>query len=114
MSTAYYSLRITSTNEQIPLISDVLGVPVGKNSETGWTYEVIRGDTDSYFDFITRFLEVLKGKFTSLERIGVKRDDISFWAIYEYQEQFNIEYSPQDMKKMANEGITLCVSCYQP
>lgn len=82
MSTAYYSLRITSTNEQIPLISAILGVPVGENSGTDWAYEVTSRDTDPHLDFIPRFLEVLKGKFTSLERIGIKRGDISFWAIY--------------------------------
>lgn len=113
MSTAYYSLRIVSTKEQLRLINNILDVSVDENSESGWIYEVTRNDIEPYFDFIARFLEVLKGKFLPLEKIGVKREDISFWVIYEYQEQFNIEYSPQDMKKMADEGITLCVSCYQ-
>jgi len=113
MITAHYSLRINSAVEQYQSISDILGVQLSLNGDTCWIYEVENRETDPYFDFVSEFMKLLKDNFVVLEKIGVTRSDISFWAIYEYENQFNVEFSPDDMKRMADEGIALCLSCYQ-
>lgn len=37
---------------------------------------------------------------------------ISIWRYYEYDEQCNFEFSPQELKRMGDNGITFCISCW--
>lgn len=57
-------------------------------------------------------MDILDGKYLALEDIGVTRDMISIWRLYEYDGQCNLEYSPAEMKRLGDNGITLCVSCW--
>jgi hypothetical protein len=48
---------------------------------------VTETDTDPYFDFINSFLDLLEPKFADLEKLGVTKDKILFWLLYEYDQQ---------------------------
>ena len=48
-----------------------------------------------------------------LESIGISREDISIWVLYEYEGQCNMEYDPVSMKKIGENGIVLCISCWE-
>lgn len=63
--------------------------------------------------FLDVFFGLLDGHFASLERIGVSRNDITVWLLYEYDEQCNLEFSAADMKRLGDAGISLCISCWQ-
>ncbi len=77
-----------------------------------WTYEVETRDEDDYFDFINKFLDILEPKFGDLEKIGVTKNDILFWLLYEYDQQCAMEFHPQEMKRLGVSGIHLNIDCW--
>ncbi len=102
-------------------VSKILGLePMndGKESKFAkpyslWTYQVIKTDEDENFDFINEFLDILEPKFTNLELIGIKREDILFWFKYEYYYQCAMEFHPQELKRLGESGIYLNIDCFQ-
>lgn len=79
-----------------------------------WELELVENENDSYVDFINIFMDILDRNFSSLEKIGIYREDISIWLYYEYDEQCNLEFLPAQMKRIGDNGISLCISCWQP
>jgi hypothetical protein len=77
-----------------------------------WSYSVDIGEADPYFDFINIFLDRLEPKFINLEKLGVTKDNITFWLLYEYDQQCNLEFDPQRLKRLGDNGISLCISCW--
>lgn len=108
---SYYSLRIYAADETFELINQLLGVKTHTNSF--WELQFTQNENDKYYNYFDYFLSVLDGKYDQLEMIGVNRDDISFWLLYEYDGQCNLEFNPTDMQRMGKEGITLCISCWE-
>ena len=39
--------------------------------------------------------------------------NISIWCLYEYDEQCNMEFQPNELKRLGDAGITLCISCWR-
>ena len=109
---SYYSLRIWVSEKKLDKIDEILGVKTNQDLTTWWTLELVQEENDEYIPFISYFLSILDGKYNQLEEIGIKRDDISVWLLYEYDGQCNMEFSPQDMYNLGKEGITFCISCY--
>jgi hypothetical protein len=107
----YYSLRINSNNKEE--IFMILGISSNFVNSDIWIYEVIEGEQDPYFDFINEFLNILDGKYESLSQIGISREDITIWLIYEYDNQCNLEFDPNLLYRLGKENIRLCISCYQ-
>jgi hypothetical protein len=108
----YYSIRISTDPSNYQKVSDILKLyPL--TYERGWIYEVTVGEEDPYFNFINEFLQMLKGKFKELEKADISRSDISFWMIYEYKGQCNMEFDPKELGKLSKNGISLCISCYE-
>jgi hypothetical protein len=85
----------------------------GSATFTRWSYEVVSRAKDEYFDFINKFLDMLEPKFGELKELGVTRDDISIWFLYNYDQQCNIEFDSQRMKRLGESGVTLCISCWE-
>jgi len=77
-----------------------------------WAYEVVCEDEDPYFDFINEFLNILEGNFERLIEIGVEKNNISIWLLYEYDSQCNMEFDPKRLMRLGENGITLCISCW--
>lgn len=77
-----------------------------------WTYEVIEEHDDPFYDFINSFLDILENKYDSLASLGIQRKNITFWYIYEYDQQCNMEFEPESLKRLGDNGITLCISCW--
>lgn len=119
----YHRLHIDTdgTIDNYNDISRLLGVqptdfPKSKfnnNPFVTWTYAVNVGDEDKYYDFINKFLDILEPKFTELEKIGVTKDNITFWLLYEYDQQCGMEFHPQEMKRLGDSKIVLCIDCWQ-
>ena len=107
----FYSLRINAKQEQSAKITTILGIEPNY-PQVGWGYKIIV-KYGEYFNFIDYFTSMLSGKYEKLEDIGITRDKISIWMIYEYEEQCNMEFTPEDLKKLGDNGINLCVSCYE-
>lgn len=78
-----------------------------------WNYQVESHEDDSYFDFINKFLNILEPKFEKLASIGITKQEISIWHLYEYDQQCNMEFHAQELKRLGEFGITLCISCWE-
>ncbi len=116
---SYDSLQInfTPSIETYNSITKIIGVmPTDKDFKdkipNTWTYEVIEEQNDPFYDFINKFLDLLEYKYDKLAEIGIKRSDISIWYLYEYDQQCNMEFDPTRLKRLGENGITLCVSCW--
>jgi hypothetical protein len=77
-----------------------------------WTYTVDIADEEPYYDFINRFLDILEPKFSDLEKLGVTKDKIIFWLVYEYYAQCSISFDPHEMKRLGESGIALNIDCH--
>jgi hypothetical protein len=78
-----------------------------------WTYTVDVDDEEPYFDFINKFLDIIEPKFDELKKLGIDKENISFWLNYEYDQQCAMEFDPQEMKRLGESGIVLCIDCWQ-
>lgn len=108
----FYSLRIACEDNQVLKINEILQVERNYTAG-GWGLEVIQEETDSYVDFINHFLDIIDKKYDSLSKIGISRNQISIWIIYEYRQQCNLEFLAKDLKRLGVNGINLCISCYE-
>ncbi len=54
----------------------------------------------------------MEGKYELLATIGIERKDITIWMLYEYDQQCNLEFDPIRMKRLGDNGIGLCISCW--
>ena len=107
----FFSLRIEAEQEQVFKINDILGIK-SNYPEVSWGYK-LKTKNQSYTNFVDSFLKVLDGKYDDLQKIGIKRENISIWMIYEYEEQCNMEFSPKELKKLGENEITFCISCFK-
>jgi len=117
----YYKLQIAfdPSIQTFNKLTDILGVqPIDNlfnfpnNIPASWAYEVIDDKTDEYYDFINIFLDILETKYSELEKLNIKRSDISIWLLYEYDQQCNMEFDPQRLKRLGDNGISFCISCW--
>ena len=90
-------------NEPTKVSSDVHNI---------WFYRVDTNDDDEPFDFINAFLDILEGKYEALASLGIQREDILIWLVYEYDQQCAMEFHPQEMKRLGENGIHLNIDCY--
>jgi hypothetical protein len=105
-----YILRIGGATRQH--VADVLEVPSSQD-EGDWSFELRESPNDPPTRFVDIFLGLLADKFGALEEIGVSRDNIAVWLLYEYDGQCNIEFQPDDLRMLGEAGITLCISCWE-
>ena len=106
----FYILRVGGASRED--VARVLGI--ASTSDMGyWECELKEGASDPPIPFVERFTALLAGKFEALEKVGVSRDDINVRVLYEYDEQCNLEFPPQDLRLLGQAGIGLCVSCWQ-
>lgn len=111
MEKTYYSLRINTNEANYQRVSHILRKEP-KDFSRGWIYEVESSETD-YFDCINEFLDILEANYENLDRVGIAKNDISIWIIYEYNQQCNLEFIPKDLKRLGDNEISLCISCYE-
>jgi hypothetical protein len=119
----YYKLDISNANstETYNKISELLAwKPVrndndlnSKHSFRVWSYEVTSEDHEPDFEFVNVFLDRLIPEITELQKLGIEKENISIWLLYEYDQQCNMEFPPKTMKRLGDNGIVLCISCWQ-
>lgn len=118
----YYQLFIDTDNssEIYNNITSLLGLQpteteedrVAKDRYSSWMYMVSEVEDEPCCDFINMFLDILEPKFTDLEKIGVTKDNILFWMLYEYDQQCAMEFHPQEMTRLGQSGIHLNIDCW--
>lgn len=119
----YHRLYIDTDNQidTYNQITELLGIQPTKFEQKKklddtidlWTYTVDTDDEEPYFDFINKFLDILEPKFNELNELGIDKSNITFWLLYEYDQQCGLEFHPQEMKRLGESGIVLCIDCWQ-
>ncbi|MGE5384130.1 MAG: hypothetical protein ACM3PX_11935 [Omnitrophica WOR_2 bacterium] len=107
----FLSLKLEAEPEQVSQITNILGVEPNSPPDN-WSYELVVNDIENN-NFVEYFMGILEGRFDKLSEIGISRDDISIWMLYEYEGECNIEFKASDLKLLGDNGISLCISCYE-
>jgi hypothetical protein len=118
----YYQLFIDTDNnsDTYKSVTELLGLQptesekdmLSKDRYSTWMYMV--EETETNFDFINEFLDILEPKFKELEKLGVTRDKILFWLLNEYDQQCTMEFHSQEMIRLGQSGIHLNIDCWTP
>jgi hypothetical protein len=112
----YYKLVIFTdgTGTTYQKITAILGVEPVQEDEYGvWTYLVEEQEESPSFDFINRFLDLLEPHFEKLKEVGVTKDDLLFWLLYEYEYQCALGFSPQELHRLGVSGIALNIDSWE-
>ena len=106
-----YQIRI-NTNEKIyESINRELGI-LPTSTLYCWEY-TIEENSIQFYQAVDVLLSLLEGKTNALKSIGVFIEDISMWYLYEYTDQCNMEFNSNELKRIGELGITLCISCWE-
>lgn len=117
-----YFLKIRCNGNNLRTLWDILELDKYKNIEYEYQIELDKDifefkieikNNNIYFDYINFFLDILEKKYNLLEEIWVKREDISIWKLYWYDNQCNMEWWAEELKRLWNNWISLCVSCWE-
>ena len=101
-----YVLRIDTDSNKYDALNAVLGV---KPTSTDYWWEVEIKDSREGLHYLLQLIEV---NFSELQTVGLDKGAISIWYYYEFDEQCNMEFDSDDLKRMGECGITLCISCW--
>lgn len=108
---SFYRLLIQCDLEKREKIEAVLGesndVP-----EIGWGM-LIEEDSPTFNQALSLFIDLIDNNLLKLKEIGVSTSEISFWYMYEYEQQCNMEFTPDITKRVGELGVVLCVSCWE-
>jgi hypothetical protein len=106
-----FELHIETDVSHYPRLNLILNVPIVGNPGY-WNYRI--DESSELFDeAITHFLNLIEKNKHELSELGIKNDDITVWYLYEYEQQCNMEFGPEMLKKMGDLGITFCISCWE-
>ena len=108
----YYNLIIDAPEDKYGVIDGILGVK-SNYPEAGWGLQLTEKEEEDHVFFIDYFLSILNERYEQFEKIGITRENISIWVLYEYEGQCNMEFLPMDIYNLGKEGITLCISCWE-
>lgn len=106
-----YVLKIKAPKELFPQITTILGV---KPSKTDYDWELSVQESDKVFiKAIPYFISLIEHKISELEKIGIIGGSVSVWLYKVYAGQCNMEFSPDEMRLLADHNMALCVSCWE-
>ena len=106
-----YEMRIRCDGETKTKLEEILGSS-SDESERGWSL-TINEDSSKYNDALNIFIDLVAKNLSNLTEIGVPVDMITFWYLYAYEQQCNMEFWPGITKKIGDLGIVLCISCWE-
>jgi hypothetical protein len=108
---SYYRLKIDCSPDERKQIESILG-PANDKFSGGWA--IILDEKSPIFRVaLTYFADIISTNLSNLKKIGISTDAITFWYLYEYIGQCNMEFSPDITKKIGDLGINLCISCWE-
>ena len=108
---SFYRLQIKCDIELRKNIDNILGKS-NEDSEIGWSL-VIEEYSSLYIQALNHFIDLININLPQLTEIGVSMKMVTFWYMYEYEEQCNMEFGPEITKKIGDLGVVLCISCWE-
>ena len=120
----YYNLHIDfePSWDTYNQVTNLLGVTPQKYEKTKfdksdepriWTYQIEREDEEEYLDFVNLFVDMVEPKFDELLKLGIDRENILIWLVYVYTEQCALGFSPDEMKRLGETGISFNIDCHE-
>lgn len=110
----YYSLKIiTQSYVTAKKVHEILGIREAVVDKHIWEYIIKETEDDPPVSFVDIFLDCLQNKYNKLKEIGIQRNNITVWMNYEYDSQCNMEFDPKQLKRLGDEGIKLCITCWE-
>ncbi|GAA4791248.1 hypothetical protein GCM10023231_18940 [Olivibacter ginsenosidimutans] len=108
---SYYELQIRCNIDEKQKIENILGIS-SREYQSDW-YQIIEEGSSDFLHALDKFTSTIEGNLSELKSLGIKEEQISFWYMYEYEQQCNMEFDPNIMKRMGDIGVTLCISCWE-
>jgi hypothetical protein len=108
---SFYRLFIQCDQQQKKKIDLILGKS-NDSVEIGWSL-IIEESHPKFPLSLDLFVELISNHFMELSDIGVTTDTITFWYMYEYEHQCNMEFWPDITKRIGDLGIVLCIICWE-
>ncbi|WP_448105199.1 hypothetical protein [Pedobacter panaciterrae] len=108
---SFYRLLIQCDIEKKKEIDIILGES-NDDPEIGWSL-IIEEDSPRFNQALNFFIDLIETNLIKLKNIGVSIDMITFWYMYEYEQQCNMEFWPDITKRIGELGIVLCISCWE-
>ena len=108
---SFYRILILCDIEKKKKIDIILGES-NNDPEIGWGL-IIEEDSPNFNQALDYFIDLIKNNLVELNVVGISIDRITFWYMYEYDQQCNMEFHPDIMKKIGELGIVLCISCWE-
>lgn len=112
MAKMFYTLEIKSSNSYG--VMQIMGIGECSNDQN-YQYRIVDGDDplDIEEDYVLEhYLNLLEKHKESLLRIDDKHT-ITLWMTYEYDDQCNMEFPTEHVRRMADLNVYLCISAYQ-
>jgi len=111
----FYRLKFRlESSEQANAITRILNKQPTRCGDYSWEVDFQESDLDQQFHGYLDYVEsILTSAASALEGIGIKPGDVSVWVLYEYEEQCNLEFPPNQVKRLYDLGVSLCISCWQ-
>lgn len=75
-----------------------------------WTYRQQRYAGQPYVDYLSYYLDVLEGKYTSLAEAGIQRRDIVLQWLHRYEGRCHMEFRPDVLERMGKNGLGLSMT----
>lgn len=105
-----YFFRIETEKINHTKLDSILGFQ-SKMESAFW--EVVLENNQEVEFFVESFVQKVLSSKNLLSKLGVNiPNDISFWCLYEYNDQCNLEFNSNILRKLGNNGIDLCISCW--
>ena len=108
---SFYRLLIQSETESKEKIDLILG-DSNDLPEVGWGL-IIEENSPKFTSALNLFIDLIAENLSELNEIGISMDMITFWYMYEYEQQCNMEFPPEITKRIGELGILLCISCWE-
>lgn len=81
------------------------------NKKNYWYYKISRQSPDS--NGISDICLFTNKYLKRLLKLGIKKDDIAFWIYYEYTEECILNLFTNDIKKIVNLNLNVCINCWK-
>lgn len=94
---SFYKILILCDPEKKLLIDDILGIST-EDPKIGWSL-VIEESSPKFNVALHLFIDITKKNLTRLNEVGISIEMITFWYMYEYEQQCNMEFEPDITKK---------------
>lgn len=79
-----------------------------------WWLQLLEDEaSDIHVDFINDFMDLLEPNFDKLKNIGINKENILIWLVYEYEHQCALGFNPQELERLGKNRIALNIDCHE-